>query len=1096
MAIKTWGKKLFYVLFGLVLLFVILFFARPLYLPDAFIVKQIQIRLSPTLGYQLSIESGRIRLVNSVALNGISLRDSSGRERASIDRLTIKYRLLPLLRRRLVIKELAVIHPRINILSKPHFLKTTPSVAPPINPVAGMAIHDHASPEEEPFQLIPDFELPLPIEIRRLKISNAGIHLTRGVSNPDFKAEITGLNIESPGLKIFTDEDFRATFNLDGADTLKLSYLRNNRITEISSAVDLSVQGEIQDDGSTADFRIALAPEIVIDSGDIKEISNLPTLGISFQVALDESSNLKINALSLELEGEPALKASATLEDISRNQKLDAQIEEGRLNLELLWNFLRNTTWWPALSEMTGGRDLSGCLRIQKSRLTGSFTGKNPELSAVLRWTLEDALFQDSNLDLALTGLRTQALTEGRLLPLDSLSLSADVDLSADSLRLSGQRGETLSFSQLHFGISAENEPEWKNPLIRIVWEGAGPFENKQAGSLLIEAKKLDLDNPLASPGLTAEGGGTVHNLPLSQLIPEKLSGDLSTAFDFKLENQRDLKFQVGFLCPNPAVRLSREVHLSDETLRLPLMRMDVLGRCRLSPGLESAQVRKIQVDLPPYLKAELSGELTTDRQWMLQASNSSFALHEIVPVIWPILPVEIQDATVKGVASVIGDVRGQLGTSGLINDYRFSLNAESLSFSLPLANLVLDTTSLRATVKGDLRNADISGEMTAGHLAASSIRKKPYHDVTMGWEGAYSFAGGDLSGSLYVNAEDPGVYAKADCHLQNLPTQPAGDCKLNLSLSSTDTVEVFEGFRFNGNLQNRIDLEFTTPPELQISGSLDGSDLWLDYGQSFRAEGLSFEFPFHCRFLPDSSRILGDKTGETPLALEDPILFTAFEHLFSPGTDNGHLACRYVRVADYEFEDIESSLGFGQGMLYMPRLCMKAYGGVLQGAISVDLTELDRDSVQYEAQFSMHDVNTSRLPGAIMTKGEDSEISAFARFRGQGLNPDSYFNLEGGLDITHIGRQVADNLLRFLDPDQTDPSIQTYRRYLKRGWGVKVFSFDVKDDFVYASITPAKPPISKLDMFILSHFIGLGKAITFGRVPLRFFLDSPLASK
>lgn len=147
-------------------------------------------------------------------------------------------------------------------------------------------------------------------------------------------------------------------------------------------------------------------------------------------------------------------------------------------------------------------------------------------------------------------------------------------------------------------------------------------------------------------------------------------------------------------------------------------------------------------------------------------------------------------------------------------------------------------------------------------------------------------------------------------------------------------------------------------------------------------------------------------------------------------------------------------------------------------------------DSLKYQIQISAQRINSARLPGVKpRSVGEDALITAFARFGGQGLGRQEKSSLEGSLNITQIGREVAQNLLTFMDPEEHDPSIQTYRRYLRRGWGVKVFSFEVKDDFVYASLTPAKPPITKPDMFIVSRLIGLGSSVTFSRVPLKFFL-------
>jgi len=225
-------------------------------------------------------------------------------------------------------------------------------------------------------------------------------------------------------------------------------------------------------------------------------------------------------------------------------------------------------------------------------------------------------------------------------------------------------------------------------------------------------------------------------------------------------------------------------------------------------------------------------------------------------------------------------------------------------------------------------------------------------------------------------------------------------------------------------------------------------------------------------------------------------VLFSAFEHQFPAGKNDGFLRCKQVKAGGYRLENVEGFLSDEPGKFTVPRFSLDAYSGKVVGSAGIEFGTLHPDSVGYWIQVAAQGVNSALLPSIETQKGGkpnflkgDAEISAFAHFQGRGFNRESSTNLMGGLAITRIGRRVADNLLKFLDPDQMDPSIQTYRSYLKRGWGVRVFSFDIKDDFVYASITPTRPPITQLDMFILSRLIGLGKSINFGRVPLKFFL-------
>jgi hypothetical protein len=52
----------------------------------------------------------------------------------------------------------------------------------------------------------------------------------------------------------------------------------------------------------------------------------------------------------------------------------------------------------------------------------------------------------------------------------------------------------------------------------------------------------------------------------------------------------------------------------------------------------------------------------------------------------------------------------------------------------------------------------------------------------------------------------------------------------------------------------------------------------------------------------------------------------------------------------------------------------------------------------------------------------------------------------------------VASNLLQMLDPNGTDKGIQNIRLLMKARWNVRQLTFELKNGFVYASLTHAKP--------------------------------------
>jgi len=120
----------------------------------------------------------------------------------------------------------------------------------------------------------------------------------------------------------------------------------------------------------------------------------------------------------------------------------------------------------------------------------------------------------------------------------------------------------------------------------------------------------------------------------------------------------------------------------------------------------------------------------------------------------------------------------------------------------------------------------------------------------------------------------------------------------------------------------------------------------------------------------------------------------------------------------------------------------------------------------------------------------EESVICADAHLTIDGIPASPNFDMEGNIDITRIGRGVAVDLLQIMDPEGKDDGIQSTKQYLQQGWGVKVFSFAVRDGFVYSYIVPSAPPPSRLHMYLASKIVRLPPQIAYGRIPLKFLLQ------
>jgi hypothetical protein len=85
-------------------------------------------------------------------------------------------------------------------------------------------------------------------------------------------------------------------------------------------------------------------------------------------------------------------------------------------------------------------------------------------------------------------------------------------------------------------------------------------------------------------------------------------------------------------------------------------------------------------------------------------------------------------------------------------------------------------------------------------------------------------------------------------------------------------------------------------------------------------------------------------------------------------------------------------------------------------------------------------------------------------------------------LNITKIENKAASNLLQVLDPNGTEKGIQNVRLLLKTHWNVEQLTFEMKNGFIYASLTHVKPWYA---------LFNLPQPLDFARIPVQPYIKA-----
>ncbi|MCX6639675.1 MAG: hypothetical protein NTW14_04225 [bacterium] len=1062
MRLKSWKSILVIVFCAFILLAAGLFFARPLYLPDSFIIAQIEKKLTAA-GYPLKIESAEIDFLHQISLKGLTLCDPTGLDFLKIKEARLTYHPTALFHHVFFIDELTLIGLEYKFFSDARIPADTTGA-------------ESAS----------GFDWSYALEIQKARVEK-GAYLISQILSDGSRMQYRGADVtlDCKNFRLKSSTDFHAEGNVRQEDTLFFSYQSNDFDTYLSAPIDLLLDALIDDNGNTVQLSSRLTPTFGISFPDSSHCSYiLPHSELSCSIIIKPNWDIFIDSIQAGMSEALIIQANSRIEDTWGGGHLFLDVQHGELNLATLWEILRQPTTLPMVGEGLKGRNLTGWLSLDSSVYKYNLWSLTADYQTRLKFTLQDLNFTDNSFGYVLSNVNSSGSFEATVQPEVGFSYNAEAEIGIGSIRYDLSDFKDAVISPLNLTLETGSQPKWKDMYLKASWKGNGPYDGKQIGNLSLRADSLNFDDPANSPGLLIEGSLELAEAPLDSTFPGVVSGMVTTNLEISTDNiyGADLKTRLF----GPDIKIKHET----KNVFLPPIEINSSGKLSMAEDFQTFNLKQGNIEALPF--GSMNGDATfgLDQSWSVDRSQMHLNLDALYNVLRPFLPDTLNHLRIQGI------MRAEGRASGAFNDSSFAL-APNLKFKIEDASLESPEFGFKTSgvngsgsLTGELNDLRTDVKVTLGEIDLPAFASLPYRKL----QGQLRARVKDLNKIDSLQVDFKSAELGVECHLDgkfNLFPIPAGQGRVQLAFAQADSVEPLDKLWIKGKADSDFSLILDPDSSVHLSGTINIDDFALNYADSLFCEGLSANLPLQMDLRMDSLMTFAQGASGDRATLQDPVFFATFEHLYPPNSEGGSVTCRKIRFTNYELTDLSGRITQQQGAFSLPQFTIQCYGGTLQGGLVLNANALTPDSIQYNLRISADGVDLAQLPGVRSGKGEDTRISAYAHFKGQGINTAGNFNLEGALDITRIGRQVADNLLKFLDPEETDPSIQTYRGYLKRGWGVKVFSFAVKDDFVYASITPSKPPLTKPDMFIVSRLIGLGKSISFGRVPLKFFLTA-----
>jgi hypothetical protein len=456
------------------------------------------------------------------------------------------------------------------------------------------------------------------------------------------------------------------------------------------------------------------------------------------------------------------------------------------------------------------------------------------------------------------------------------------------------------------------------------------------------------------------------------------------------------------------------------------------------------------------------------------------------------ILPEIVLDS-LKGIIIATGSIQGSL-TDPLSSKFNLSVSLQQLAINVIEPKTTISNTSATLRANGALESIKGSLRLLIGEGGVSDRLPHLFKDAFFYTEfqlnGVTLSAKRELSiDSLRINFPELAFTGVSSGRLNLDHPLPVGKLWFTMKVNPNERLTIWDTLSYSGSTNLHGDVVIDSSMAA-FNGELHWTDVNINIGSVAAVKNLNGRIPIWQKI--DLATMSPVTTEPEPMA-HRAMGFPSYSSLQSSYKWTmpvfGAISIDSLNMMNYGISNCSIDATWADGYFEAPSFQCDAYGGNIQGSLWVKLSGMVPDSLKAWFGLQVAGIQSGQIVKTSSQNPEESIISGDADLTVQGMPGSPNFDVYGGADITRIGRGVALDLLQIMDPEGQDEGIQSTRRYLSQGWGVKIFSFKIRDGFVYSYIVPTAPPPSKLHMFLLSKIVRLPPQITYGRIPIKFFL-------
>jgi len=339
------------------------------------------------------------------------------------------------------------------------------------------------------------------------------------------------------------------------------------------------------------------------------------------------------------------------------------------------------------------------------------------------------------------------------------------------------------------------------------------------------------------------------------------------------------------------------------------------------------------------------------------------------------------------------------------------------------------------------------------------------------------------LSGS--IGGLDPGNMKK---HFENPAQALTGldvDLENYIALSLEKSRRLFSDGLLSGSVEGVATIRSKPGAGVSVAGQGEFKGLSAQLGEKRLIEGLNGVFPFsktiaYITAENENEEIINTRSGGSQ-GVRDT---TFFEDLRGQSAHKENLSADFINIGPFSLSDAKFDLRFKENRFGVDYFKGTLAGGVITGSVRIK-GEPEAYTMRMTEVFSGIDLAALLRRDLGLSRKEsrvDGDITMEISLEpGQTKEEIDISRIEMAVHISRIGPKALDRILRFLDPQESSPSVMNARMALKYAKPVRVdliarhgaltLSIDVEYDLLVGGQRVTMPVIKRLPIHSLVNF-------------------------